>query len=220
MAIRYYDDAIVEKIKRWVPSNSKLRVLKPEETRRFFELIADDSKDSAVKLPCIMLSRSKDIELRLNVKNSKSFDGFRLGSTKDASAVLNSIPISVTYNLDIYTKTYEEGDEYVRNFLFKLINNPTIRIDIPYNGSTLSHIANLRVLPSISDTSDISEHIFAGQFTKWTIQLELQDAYLFSIPYKNNWKFVYADLDVGYTTEDDKYVFDTEYIKDFSVEDE
>ena len=38
MACRYYDDLIVAKLKKWLPDNSKLRVLKPDESKRFFEL--------------------------------------------------------------------------------------------------------------------------------------------------------------------------------------
>ena len=213
MACRYYDDAIIDKLKKWVPEKSNLRVLKPDETKRLFETIADDTKDSKIKLPVIALSRSKDIQLQLNIKNSRSFDGLILNkkvwdsesqswkiiNDKGITAHINIIPVLLNYQLDIYTKTYDECDEYVRQFLFKLINNPVIYIEIPYNDSvygdiTLQHIANIRVLPTVSDTTDIAEHLFAGQFTRYSIQLELQDAFLFSIPYKNNWKFGGAEL--------------------------
>jgi hypothetical protein len=46
----------------------------------------------------------------------------------------------------------------------------------------------------VSDTSDIPTHIFPGQFYKWTIQLELQDGFLFSIPQKQNWKIVGVEV--------------------------
>ena len=51
MACRYYDDILSEKIKKWIPENSNLRVLKPEETKRLFELTANDNNDQAFKLP-------------------------------------------------------------------------------------------------------------------------------------------------------------------------
>jgi len=196
MAVRYYDDAIVAKLKKWIPSNSDLRVLKPEETKRLFETMADDSKDKPVELPCIALSRNKDIELLLNIKNVRSFDGLKLAQTAKQTMQFNVIPIKVEYQLDIFTKKAEQADEYVRNFLFKLINNPTLYIEIPYNNTNIKHIANLRVLPTVSDTSDISERLFPGQFTRWSIQLELQDGFLFSIPYKENWRIGGIDIDV------------------------
>lgn len=192
MACRYYDDILVAKLKKWVPDDSKLRVLKPDESKRFFGLTADDNKDQPFKLPLIALSRNNDIELLSNVKSQKSFDGLHIAQVDDTTLQFNVIPIKLEYQLDIYTKTSEEGDEYLRNFLFKLINNPVIKIEIPYNGTHIEHIANIRVLSNVSDTSSISERIFSGQFTRWTISLEIKDAFLFSVPYRKNWK-LYID---------------------------
>lgn len=198
MAISYYDDAIIAKLKKWIPDNANLRVLTPEDTKRFFETTADDKNDQAFTLPMIALSRSKDIEIERNIKNVKSFDGshYSVHDVRDATVQINVIPIKVSYQLDIYTKTQAEADEYVRNFLFKLINNPLLVIEIPYNGVDYKHTANLRVLETVSDTSDIAERIFPGQFTRWTIQLELQDGMLFSCPYRKNWRIVFAELGI------------------------
>lgn len=197
MAIRYYDDVLAERLKRWLPENSDLRVLKPDETRRLFELLANDGNDKNIKVPFIALSRDTSIEINSNIKQNKSFDGLKLLNNDDATLQLNVIPITVNYQLDIYTKTYEEGDEYLRNFLFKLINNPLLKIEIPYNGTCIQHTANIRVADQVSDTSDISERLFSGQFTRWTIQLELQDAFLFSTPYRKNWRLDGVGIDVS-----------------------
>lgn len=197
MACRYYDDLIVAKLQKWLPQDTPLRILKPEESRRFFELTAEDNKDEKFKLPLIALSRSKDIDITLNIKNPRSYDGLKIHQTTNTTVQFNVIPIRLQYQMDIYTKTYEEGDEYVREFLFKLINNPVIKIEIPYNGNTIEHIANIRVLSPVSDTSDISERLFSGQFTRFTIQMEIQDAFLFSIPYRNNWVLDVGGLEVS-----------------------
>lgn len=188
MACRYYDDIIVAKLQKWIPEASNLRVLKPDESKRLFSLSADDNKDRALKLPLIALSRNTDIELLSSIKTPKSYDGLQIFKDRSQTLQLNAIPIKLEYKLDIYTKTADEGDEYLRNFLFKLINNPVIKIEIPYNGTYIEHIANICVLPNIADTSDISERIFSGQFTRWTIQMEIQDAFLFSLPYRKNWR--------------------------------
>lgn len=193
MAVRYYDDVLAAKIQRWLPT-STLRVLKPNETKRFFELTAEESHNEQISLPCIALSRNNDIELSLNYKSPKSYAGLKLQQTAAESLILNAIPINVKYQLDIYTKTAEEGDEYLRQYLFKLINNPVIKIVVPYNGANVEQIANIRVLNTISDTSDITERLFPGQFTRWTIQLEIQDAFLYDIPYRKNWKlYIFED---------------------------
>jgi len=228
MACRYYDDVIVAKLKKWIPDGRNIRILKPDETKRLIETQADDSKDRPLDLPLFALSRNRDIELELNIKNQKSFDSYTLGNLSadltdiknqkdlelalkaipDGTLKINTIPIRVQYQFDIYTKTYDEGDEYVRSFLFKLINNPSIKVGVPYNSEvlrkngiaddilSLNYIANIRVMTTVSDTSDITEHLFAGQFTRWTIQFEIQDAQLFSVPYRKNWKLYLSADDV------------------------
>lgn len=198
MAISYYDEAITQKIKGWLADSSKLRVLSPDESNRLIQLAAEDSNDKPLKLPLIALSRSKDIEIESAIKQNRSFDGFIIKNDRETATTVhfNVIPVKTTYQLDIYTKKRIEADEYVRQYLFKLINNPQIIIEIPYNGYVVKHTANLRVLNTVSDTSDISAHIFPGQFYKWTIQLELQDGFLFSLPNKHNWRFVDVSLNV------------------------
>lgn len=215
MACRYYDDILVEKLQKWLPSNTPIRVLGPNETNRFFKIHADDVNDSVFKLPMITLSRNKSIRLLSTIKNPKSFDGLTYTKKavpnsdmtgykgKDFENALknipeklykfNVIPISIQYQLDIFTKTVEESEEYIRAFLFKLINNPSVKIIIPYNDLNIEHIANIRVLEEVSDTGDNAGKLFPDQFQRWTIQFELHDAFLFSIPYKKTWKFVFDE---------------------------
>ena len=214
MALEYYDDAIVAKLSAWTPTNIQLRILKPDETKRLFETIADDQKDKKIQLPLIALSRNNDIELLLNLKNPRSFDGLKLTQTDEQTLQMNVIPVKLQYQMDIYTKTQHEADEYVRQYLFKLINNPVIKIGVPYNGQELNQIANIRVLSTISDTSDIPQRLFPGQFTRWTIQMEIQDAFLYNLPYKRNWK-IYADNGELY---DPKYYSIFEVAENLTIE--
>jgi len=196
MAISYYDDAVTAKIKGWLADNSALGVLNPDETKRIIELQAEDSGDKPLQLPLLTIARNKELEITNAIKQNKSFDGLIIQKdTSNAATVhMNVIPVKTLYQLDIYTKRQLDADEYVRQFLFKLINNPQIIVEIPYNNYVIKHTANLRVLNSVSDTSDIPTRIFTGQFYRWTIQLELQDGFLFSIPYKKNWRFVGVEL--------------------------
>jgi hypothetical protein len=194
MAIRYYDDVIAAKLKRWNPA-ADLRVLKPNEVKRLFALAAEDSKDNPLTLPCIALSRNNDLEIETSFKTPKSYAGLKLRQTESETMLLNAIPVHPQYQLDIYTKTAEEGDEYLRQYLFKLINNPVIKIIVPYNGAEVEQIANIRVMNTVSDTSEISERLFSGQFNRWTIQFEVQDAFLYDVPYRKNWKLYVSDTE-------------------------
>lgn len=204
MAINYYDEAITQKIKGWLADSSKLRVLNPDETNRLIQLKAEDSEDKPLTLPLLAISRNRDIEIESAIKQNKSFDGWVLEKDKTTDTVvhMNVIPIKTSYQIDIYTKTRIEVDEYVRQYLFKLINNPQIIVEIPYNNHVVRHTANLRVLSPVSDTSDISTHLFPGQFYKWTIQLELHDGFLFSIPQKGGWRISSVEVTTADKIED------------------
>lgn len=194
MAFEYYDDALAGKLMKWTPTNLQLRVLKPNDTKRLMELKADDSRDKQLRLPFIALSRNNEIELLLNVKNPRSFDGLTLNKTEEKTLQMNVIPVKLQYQLDIFAKTQAEAEQYVREYLFKLINNPVIKIVIPYNGQEVPQIANIKVLSNVADTSDIPQRLFVGQFTRWTIQLEILDAFLYNLPYRQNWK-IFIDED-------------------------
>ena len=179
MAVRYYDDIIIQKLKKWVPENSKLRVLKPDESKRLFELIANDNNDKPLKLPFIALSRNNDIELLSNTKCLKSFNGLIVGQEQTASVQMNVIPIRVEYQLDIYTKTYEEGDEYLRNFLFKLINcsslsSKSILLFKLSNPLIAFHSKNSI---KVSEKGTISAHVEEGKVPNLVIHVDKMDAF-------------------------------------------
>jgi hypothetical protein len=42
-----------------------------------------------------------------------------------------------------------EGDEYIRNFVFNIINFPQLDITIPYNNLNYKHISNIRMINEI-----------------------------------------------------------------------
>jgi hypothetical protein len=214
---------VVTKLRRWLPEASSLHILHPDETKKFFELTAEDHAEKPFQLPLIAVSRKDELELLSTVKSPKSYSGIKLKPVDQQSDLshlkgeaytkalanipegtyqLNVIPIRPEYQLDIYAKTAYECEEYVRSFLFKLINNPLLQIEIPYHDFNIEHTAYIRILSNIANTSNISERVFSGQFTRWTIQFELHDAFLFSIPYRKNWRLDGHDLELVSSLDD------------------
>ena len=199
MAIRLYDDAMVKKINSWLPKNDgrKIQVLKPDETKKLFTIEADEQNDKPLKLPLIALSRDTSIELKQPTMTPMSFDGLMLDSDTKRTLQLNGIPIYLTYQLDIYTRYFSEADEYVRNFVFNIINYPRISISIPYNNASVEHDSNIMLESQISDNSDIPERLIPGQFTRMSLRIYIDDAYLFSVPFMNNWSIEQTeDIDI------------------------
>jgi hypothetical protein len=191
MAISLIDEALYTKIQNWI-KDPNLVILKPNETLRLFQTVSDQTGDKPIKLPLIALSRDSDIEVLQTNKKPLSFSGKIVDANSEKTQILNGIPIEVSYQLDIYTKTYEEGDQYLRNFIFNFVNHPKLVINIPYNKLDFQHNANVRISPIVTDTSDIPQRLFPGQFTRWTIKLNVDDCYLFSVPV-NDTAFIEID---------------------------
>lgn len=200
MAIRLYDDALATKINNWLPkdSNRTIKVLKPEEVQRLFEIEADEKNDKPLTLPLIAISRDTTVDLLTTTKQPMTFDGLMLesNSTTKKTLQLDAIPITINYQIDLYTKRYDEGDELLREFIFKIINNPQLVIELPYNGKKFKHVASIHLQNQVEDTSSISQRLFSGQFTRWTLKVDIVGAYLFSLPLVDNVELEFG-LDVA-----------------------
>lgn len=192
MAIRYYDEAVVEKIKRWV-KDPNMKILGPNQSARLFSMRADIADDKPLTLPLIAISRDPDVEILSTTKKALTYDGGHLAANTKKSETLNAIPIQISYQLDIYTKEFGEADEYARNFVFNIINYPKVSIEIPYNNAKIVHDSNMMIQQSITDNSDIAERLIEGQFTRLTLKFIIDDAYLFSVPFMENWKVLYKE---------------------------
>lgn len=190
MGVRFYDEAVVEKIKSWV-KDPNMKVLSPNESSRLFQLKAEEHSDLPLSLPLISISRDNEFEIISTAKKPLTYDGGHLNATEDESELLNGIPIRLSYQLDIYCKYFAEADEYVRNFIFNIINYPNIHIEIPYNNAKIEHNSTLILETTVSDNSDIPEKLISGQFTRMSLRMVIDDAYLFSVPFMKNWKVVY-----------------------------
>jgi len=185
MGVRLYDEALYSKIQKWI-KDPNMRILKPDEVTRLFQVKADLTGDKPLKLPIIALSRDANLELLSANKKPLTFDGMMKEATATKTLQINAIPMKVGYQLDIYTRHFEEGDEYLRNFIFNFVNYPKLKVTLPYNDANIEHNAHITLLKTIEDTSNIPQKLFPDQFTRWTLKLSIEDAYLFSIPYVDN----------------------------------
>ena len=185
MSLKLYDDAFTNKLKNWV-NDPNLTITSPDETKRVFQQRADVGNDQPIQLPLITISRGKTINILNTSKKPTTFDSLTLHATKNSIISLSEIPIDLNYQIDIYTRYLAEADEYLRNFLFNIINYPTLDITIPYNGINYTHTSNIRLIQEVQDNSDIPERLIPGQFTRFTIQLTVDDAYMWSVPIRNN----------------------------------
>lgn len=198
MSVVLFDEALAHKIKKWILDN-KVTVTGVNETSRLFEYRADSSRDEIVELPIIALRRLTPYTLKETVKAPLTHQGWKIETSSERISQLNAIPISINYQLDIYTKFLEEAEEYVRNFVFNIINYPKVVINIPYNKVNLPYECTLEINPEIDDNSDIPERLIPGQFSRKTLNLRIDNAYLFDYRTKDTISLiadVEANLDV------------------------
>lgn len=183
MSVTLYDRMVKDKIAGWI-IDPNMVVLGPDETAELFKHQADIKNDHPIQLPLIAISRGRDIELDITAKRPLTHMGMTFNADDDCADHLNAVPIRISYQLDIYTRFQAEAQEYARNFIFNIINHPSMELSIPYNGSNLSYISYMSLLSPLSDNSDIAQRLIPGQFTRLTLHFNLNDAQLFSYNHK------------------------------------
>ena len=193
MAVRFYDDALLAKFKKWT-ADTQVQLTGVNDTKRLFEVILDKQNDKPIQLPLIAISRNGGYTIQERYKQPRSYTGSRMIQNPDAAAKLNAIPIGISYQIDIYARHLAEADEYARNIVFNIINYPKLNIEIPYEDSGLTHDANIRLTTDVEDNSDIPERLISGQFTRFTIGIDIDDAYLFDVRVKDNLSIVEGQL--------------------------
>lgn len=147
-----------------------------------------------IELPLINLSRMTPITLETTNKKPLSFRGHRYRSNEENTSVLDAIPMDLRYQLDIFTRHRRENDDMLREFIFKIVNNPTLELEIPFQ-SEKSHVFNMRLENNVEDNSDIPEHLINGEYFRSTLVIYIDDAYLFDYKNKPNYK-IEADVEL------------------------
>lgn len=186
MALYFYDIALLNKLRYWT-DKTNLAIYGPDETQRLFEVIGTETNDKKIKLPLLCLRRSGGYEI-LNInKKPLTYDGKIMQRGGGVSTQFDAIPIQINYQLDIYAKYLQEADSYARNLVFNIINYPTMKISIPYGEDQyLQHYANVRVASSVEDNSSIPERMVPGLFTRLTLSLNIDDAYLWDVRHRGD----------------------------------
>lgn len=185
MSAYFYDEALLEKLRFWT-QGTHITITGVNETRRLFEVLADIKNDKPLELPLVTLSRKAGYTILNKQRRPITFDGVISTNTQHRTAQLNAIPIELQYQIDIYTRYLKECDEYTRNFIFNIINYPHLKIDIPYEDAQLNHCGNIRLNSEVEDNSDIPERLISGQFTRMSIGINIDDAYLFDVRVRDN----------------------------------
>ena len=180
MSTYLYDEAILNKINNWT-KDTNIHIYGPDETRRLFEVVANETNDSPIKLPLISISRVGGFNILNTSKQPLAYNSAKIQANSEKTMLLNAVPIEISYQLDVYARYYKEADEIMRNLIFNIISFPQLSIIIPYYEQNIEHFSNIRISNEISDNSSIPERLSIGQFTRLSLLFNIDDAYLFDI---------------------------------------
>lgn len=114
---------------------------------------------------------------------------------------IRAIPISISYQLDVYSRYAKEADLLMRNLVFNIINYPGFTISIPK--ANLTHTARLVLGDSIEDNSNIPERFIEGNLTRLTANITVDNARLWDTRKLRN-----AEINI---------VFDDTYEQEYDV---
>lgn len=193
MSIGLYDKALTKKIQDWIVDPNVV-VMSPDDSAKLFMWKADITNDKPIELPLIVLTRDSNIKFDITAKRTMSFSGKTFNSNRSKADHLNAIPVTLNYQLNIYTRYREEADEYLRNFIFNFVNHPKMVIDIPYNDSNLQYTSFISLEGTATDNSSIPERLVSGQFFRYTLNLIISDAYMFSYNFKSIPKYKFEGV--------------------------
>ena len=185
MSLKLYDDALLNKFQKWT-QGTQTTLTGVNQTSRLFSKVIDEKKDKELTLPLIALSRPGGFQIEDKYKQPKSYNGLTFAQNTQQGAKVNIIRISIPYQIDVYTRYQEEADEYIRNIVFNIINYPKVQVQLPYEQLESVHDSNIRLASEVEDNSDIPERLAPGQFTRYTLQINIDDAYLFDVRLKDN----------------------------------
>lgn len=192
MSVCMYDEALINKLRNWT-KNTQINIYGPDEDSRMFEVIGDKTDDKPIQLPIIRITRPAGFTILNPNKKPTTYDGMRIRSTEmgDRMLKLSMIPINIEYQLDVYCRYLKEADTLVRDIIFNIVNHPTLGVVIPYNDINLTHNANIRVDANVEDNSGIPERFVPGMFTRLTLHVTIDDAYLWDARPRDN---IYIDI--------------------------
>lgn len=202
MSARFYDEALVKKLRYWT-SNTNVKIYNPSETRRLFEVIADETNDKPIKLPIICVRRPGGYQIVNNNRQPLSYRSKTIGKTPEKVMNLNAIPIELRYQIDIYTRYYDEADEFVRNLVFNFINFPSLTVVLTYLGEDIEHNSSITLAQEVEDNSDVPERFIQGNFTRLSLGVVISNAYLWDVRVSDTVSIDGFDIVVEDREEDD-----------------
>lgn len=168
-----YDVAIIDKL-RSVFKDNTISILPVEDAFRFVSQLNADK----LELPTISTTRLGITILSSQVNQAAKTIGHYVGRDGENNNIyVQSIPIRIEYQMDIFTVDRASNDAIVRELIFFFMLKPTLVAHYRY-GLNIDHNFNLFLNEDVTDNSDTLEHVNSGVKFRTTLTFYTDDARL------------------------------------------
>ena len=176
MSVYFYDKAITDRI-RTVIGDPDVHIITSE---KMFTKSKDAHDDP--EMPAISLYRSGFSLSTLN-KNIVMYRRGRYERDPETHSLYftQALPISITYQVDVWTRTREQNDEFVRELLWYFTLFPEHRIQLTYENFNQSVGFNVFLGDQVIDNSEINEFENRGQYYRSTFEISVDEAQIFMV---------------------------------------
>lgn len=178
MSAYLYDEAIVNNLRKAL-GDSRVTITPIDNVYNVIPRIDNDN----ITLPLISITRTRWTIGSQHYNHSAKYEG-ALSEIKYEEKYkdlgikrVQFVPMSLSYAIDVWTKTREENDEIVRELYWYYLTSPMLEITVPYD-LDFNHSFNIFVEEEIEDNSDIAQHASKGEYFRQTINIYTDDARL------------------------------------------
>lgn len=186
MSVYLYDQALTAQITAITSNtgtNENIHIIPAEKAFSKSFVTEDD-----IPLPAISLYRS-GYNLTTQGKSMPMYRQGRYannvvttnGVTTESLFTTKALPISINYQLDIWTKTRQENDEFMREIIWYFTLNPQLSITLQYGNITQEIGFHVFIGDSVIDNSDIMEFENRGQYYRTTVSMLVDEAQFFLV---------------------------------------
>lgn len=178
MSAYLYDEALVRNL-REVIGDDRITITPIDNVMNVIPRLNDDT----LTLPLVTLTRTS---WSIQASEANHFNKYEGPIVKEEYSDrmdrfniqrVQFVPMSISYAIDVWTKTRQENDEFIRELFWYYMTSPTLQITVPYT-LDIDHNFNVFLSNEIEDNSDIAQHVDRGEYFRQTLQLYTDDAKL------------------------------------------
>ena len=175
MSVYLYDEAIANRLKT-VLASGDVNIITPEKafTKSF------EGQDNP-QFPAVSIYRDS-YTLTFETRNMTMYRRGRIEEDSELNLfATKALPIIIRYQIDVWTKTRQQNDEFVRDLIWFFTLYPEHKMTLKYSGFERTIKFNTFLEEDVVNNSQINEFEDKGQYYRSTFNIRVDEAKLFMV---------------------------------------